>query len=260
MRVEARTTGWLAWAFPAGLLWLAVLGGVADAARAHPGHRGSERVLKLDLSGAEPRFSYALVLAPDQASSLRAQADADRDGQVSDAEQEAAMGRLTSAFLGAVTLCRGPVLERLTCGPASAGSQPVREAEGWDAGADVALALSWQLPLALAANEGAVRVEENFAREHVARTAAVIEPPAQYPLTRAGSGAAAAQGGVELEFSWEEEGRVDAPRVLFAEWRAPAAAWAAWGMALGTLLLAGGMAFWALRLRPAASREAKPSA
>lgn len=219
--------------------------------------------MRLDLSGPAPRFSYALVLASDQASSLRAEADTDGDGQVSDTEQEAAMGRLTSAFLAALRLCRGPVLERLRCGPVGADSRLVSEAEGWNAGPDVALALSWELVLALGGDEAALRVEENFAREHVTRTAAVIEPPTKYPLTRAGSTETAAHHGMELEFAWEDEGRADAPRVLFAEWRAPAADWAAWGVASGTLLLAGGLGFWVLQLRPvrpAVAREAKPTA
>lgn len=257
MRSESRTTSWrlqVLFCVLSSALGLTV---ATSGAGAHPGHRGSERLLKLDLSGEQPRFSYALVLAPDQASVLRKQADTNGDGQVNDTEQEAAMGRMTAALLGALTLCRGPALEQLTCSAANGHAPLSREAEGWGAGDDVALALSWELPVALEADDSALRVEERFAREHVARTAAVIEPPTQVPLTRAGSGALSEQGGVELEFSWEEEGRADAPRVLFAEWRTPAATWAAWGVALALLVLAGGLGVWALQRRSAPVREAR---
>ncbi|HEX6243087.1 MAG TPA: hypothetical protein VFZ61_19370 [Polyangiales bacterium] len=152
---------------------------------------------------------------------------------------------MTSAFLASLTLCRGPVLEQLTCRAASARALS-REAEGWNALPDAALALSWSVPLELDESDGAVRVEENFRREHVARTGALIEPSPQQRLTRAGSGAVAERASVELEFSWEEQLAADQPRVLFAAWQRPATSWLLWAAPLAAVC-AGGLAWVASR-------------
>jgi hypothetical protein len=219
----------------------------AAPALAHPGHKGSERMLKLDLASEPARFIYALILEPEAAADARKRADQDTNGSVSEAEGTQALSSLGRDFLGALTLCRGPSLDEVVCAPVSTTHVLSARAEGWTS-AQGTLALSWEVRLDLAEQDGAVRVDEAWPQAHVVSTAAVIEPHPERAVTRAGFGPRDTPG-VTLEQQWGEP-EAQGPRTLFASWEPPARPFPVLPIALmGSVVLASALV---LRKRRAA--------
>ncbi|MFT3923319.1 MAG: hypothetical protein QM778_12365 [Myxococcales bacterium] len=217
------------------------------SARAHPGHAGSERLIKLDLASAPARIAYGLVLSVQDAAPLRQRADQNGDGQVSEAEGGALQEALTRELLANLRLCQGPDPSAMSCASAESSQVLSAVATGWPK-PEAALALSWEVQLELAENSAAMRVEDAWNLVEVGSTSGQIEPNPEHVLARAGAEGTGQSEPVALEVLWPGSSVADAgapirppvARVLFAVWVAPSI----FGSSLsGPWWLLGGLAF-----------------
>lgn len=205
----------------------------ASPASAHPGHRRSARLIRLDLSVDPPKLGYALIFDPAAAAAARKLADRNGDGTLSGVERDAELERLTKELCEKLTICSGPALDQIQCSAAKPDQVTGLMATGWEPSPNIPLAISWQVRLDLAARDAALRIDDGWLRSEVDRNDALIELAESMRLTAAGPGNGALHG-ITREFTWPD-GPPERPRTLFAVWEPPSSR----GLVIGVLGAAG---------------------
>lgn len=201
---------------PHGLAIVAAVLAVAAPAGAHPGHEAehAERLLRLELDVRPPRLVYSLALGADAIAAERDAADTNHDGAVSSNEAPAALDRLATGVAASIIACSGATLDVAGCRALAPGDLERASASAWDAASGRAIVtFTYRLPAR--AGDAALRVIDRSKRADVDHTDAVIVPPRDAPLVRAGRADAT---GVATDLHWDDGA---AERELIAVWAAP---------------------------------------